>query len=350
MPLSLLTLADTFLNWLTRTNQLVTISNQLTEGALNSSGSITITNPSGISGNVSLNVANGLIRGDAGLISNVRTSVLSGLITNAQLQNNRINLVSNSTSLIVSGGNASIGNTAYLSLAVSTSNSDVSIINVASANIVNSSREIAIGAFVAANNSGVVVAPAFGQANAAYGQANGAFARANIAIANANFVNTAVQSSFTQANDAFARANVAIANTNFVNTAVQSAYAYANTVNITADLAATRANANDQMFLYLSGQLDVYTTETFVPYNFQPFRIEGAYVICRAGALNITFQKNGLTIGGAGDLSVATTGVYYPFSTNNTIGTGDTVSFVLSNNTSADEDMGIALLVQRTVW
>lgn len=343
MPLSLITLADTFFTWLTRTNQLVTINNLLTEGAHNTTGTITITNPSGISGNVSLNVANGLIRGDAGLITNVRASVLSGSITNSQMQNNRINIVSNSTSLTVFGGNAFVGNTVFLSLPVSTNPSDTSAINVAATSIVNTSRSIAISAFDSANAVSAIANSGNSIATGAFGQANAAFVRANIAIANTNFVNTAVQAAYGQANAAYDRANVA-------NTIAIASYNSSNTINTTAQLAAARANANDQIFIYVAGSLDPYTTEKLIPKVFQPFRIDGAWVELGAGSITLTFQKSGATIGNGGDIVVSTTGTYYTFHTNNTFDTSSTLSIAISNNTSADEDLSIVLNVQRTEW
>lgn len=308
MPLSLLSLADTFFTWLTRTNQLVTINNLLTEGAHNTTGTITITNPSGISGNVSLNVANGLIRGDAGLITNVRASILSGSITNSQMQNNRINIVSNSTSLTVSGGNAFVGNTVFLSLPVSTNPSDTSAINVAAASLVNTARGIAISAFDSSN--------------------------AVSTIANTG------SSVATQANNT----------ANFANTVAIASYNSSNTINTTTQLAAARANANDQIFIYIAGSLDPYTTEKLIPRVFQGFRVDGAWVELGAGSINVTFQRNGVTIGGGGDITVTTTGAYYTFHSNNTLDALSTFSIAFSNNTSVDEDLQIVLQTQRTEW
>jgi len=184
---------STFFEWLTRTNQLITIANRLTEGQANSSGTLTLTNAGGVNGGVTLNVASGLIKGDAGLATNLRS---------AALDTNSFSLVSNSSTITVVGGSGAVlGSTIYLEIGtLSNSVADQSSSNIASAQSVNVAHSTAITALNAANNAVTDFSPAFNQANTALalaGNANSnaaaAFDRANtvnINAANASFMNT----------------------------------------------------------------------------------------------------------------------------------------------------------------
>lgn len=97
---------STFLEWVTKTNQILVIANRLTEGLANSTGTLKLSNAGSDEGNITLNVASGMIKGDGGLLSNVATSSLS---------TNSISLVSNTTHISVSGGtDAELGSTIYL--------------------------------------------------------------------------------------------------------------------------------------------------------------------------------------------------------------------------------------------
>ena len=96
---------STFLEWVNKTNQVLVFVNRLTEGIANSTGTLTLTNAGADSDNVTLNVHSGMIKGDAGLLSNV---VLSSL------EANTVNLISNTGSILISGGtNAVLGSTVY---------------------------------------------------------------------------------------------------------------------------------------------------------------------------------------------------------------------------------------------
>ncbi len=170
MAISLVTLLDTFLTWMNKTNEVITVSNLATEGQLNSSGTLTLTNAGGVGGGISLNVSSGLIKGDGGLISNVRNTQITGTITNSQLVNDNIRMSSNTSAitLVVSGpgANANLGSIVYLNANVVSTNTDTSTTNIASANIVNAIHTLAVAAFTAAN-SGASSAAAFDKANAA---------------------------------------------------------------------------------------------------------------------------------------------------------------------------------------
>lgn len=186
MAISLVTLLDTFLTWMNKTNETIDVANLATEGQLNTSGTITITNAGGVNGGVSLNVASGMIKGDGGLLSNLNVSTTN--IKNNQLANDNIKFASNSgpLRLVVSGpaNNANLGTTVYFTVTPSSDLGDVSTTNIASANVVNTSYELARAAYNAAN-SGASSAAAFDKANSANVLAKGAYDAANTAQASA---------------------------------------------------------------------------------------------------------------------------------------------------------------------
>lgn len=169
MAISLVTLLDTFLTWMNRTNEVINVANLATEGQLNTSGTLTITNAGGVAGGISLNVSSGLIKGDAGLLTNV--PIASGAITNAKLANNNIRFASNTSSALTvtvagPGANANLGSIVYITVTASNNINDQSTTNVAAANLVNASYTLATQAYALAN-SGASAASAFDKANAA---------------------------------------------------------------------------------------------------------------------------------------------------------------------------------------
>ena len=175
MAFANISLVSTFTEWISRFNQVLTVVNTSIEGLMNTSGTITITNPTGLNGNVSLNVANGVIKGDAGLLSNVRTSALSS---------NSINVSSNTAAIaIYKTNNGRLGSEIFVSMNVSTSLADNSTANVASAQSTNTLNSLLITSYGAANNAAVIASAAFEAANAAgVGASNiaiGAFSLAN---------------------------------------------------------------------------------------------------------------------------------------------------------------------------
>jgi hypothetical protein len=222
MAISLVTLLDTFLTWMNKTNETITVANLATEGQLNTSGTITITNAGGVGGGVSLNVASGLIKGDGGLLTNVLST---GSVTNAKLANDNIRFVSNTTSLTIitagATGRANLGTTVYVTLPVSNVVSDTSTTNIAAANTINTVHSLAIAAFAAAN-SGTSAAAAYDKANAANVLAFNANLTAIAAFAAANS-GTSAAAAYDKAN----AANVLAFNANL--TAI-AAYTAANSV------------------------------------------------------------------------------------------------------------------------
>lgn len=242
MTLSNVALNNTFLDQMTRINQLVIIMNSLTEGQGNISGALTITNSSHLRGNVSLEVTSGVIKGDGGLISNVQTSSLTS---------NTINVVSNSTSLTVSSGLVQLGQKVFINVATSTGTSDNSSSNLTTANITNtiwnsvlstntiaySALSTAQGAFATANSGG----GALSTAQAAFSQANTSMTEAIAAFGQANTSNIVGQGAFALAQTAYSAANSAGAGAFSL---AQTAYGQANTALTTAQAAFAAANSS----------------------------------------------------------------------------------------------------------
>ena len=158
MTIANVALSDTFDLWRTRFNQTVIISNLITEGQANTTGTLTISNPSYINGNVSLNVSNGVIR-----------------VSGNTFSSNAVPLISNSATLTISG-TGRLGTPVYFDIGtLSISVLDNSIANIASANSVNTAYNTATSAFAVAN-------AAFAVANTG----NGAIYIANLAFDMAN--------------------------------------------------------------------------------------------------------------------------------------------------------------------
>lgn len=136
MTISIVSLTDTFDEWRTKTNQLIMIGNLATEGQQNTTGTLTITNPTLVNDGVSLNVSNGVIRVGANTFSS-----------------NAVEFKSNTTGLVFRNSGR-LGTVVYLEVAnLSTSIQDTSISNIASANIVNSVLRVASSSFLKANNA-----------------------------------------------------------------------------------------------------------------------------------------------------------------------------------------------------
>lgn len=136
MAITPVTLTNTFDEWRTTTNQLIVIGNLATEGQANSTGTLTLTNEDLVNGGVTLNVSNGVIRVGANTFAA-----------------NAIQFTSNTTGLAFKG-TGRLGSIVYLDIAnLSTSLSDTSSSNIASANSVNAVTRIAVSAHTRANNS-----------------------------------------------------------------------------------------------------------------------------------------------------------------------------------------------------
>ena len=165
MTIANVALSDTFDLWRTRFNQTVIISNLITEGQANTTGTLSISNPNYINGNVSLNVSNGVIR-----------------VSGNTFSSNAVPLISNSATLTISG-TGRLGTPVYFDIGtLSISVLDKSIANIASANSVNTAYNTATSAFYAANNAHDAANAAFAVANTG----NGAIYIANLAFDMAN--------------------------------------------------------------------------------------------------------------------------------------------------------------------
>jgi hypothetical protein len=204
MALANISLSDTFTTWVGRFNQLLTIGNLLTYGQANSTGTLTITNPSYLNGNVSLNVSNGVIQ-----------------VQGNNFTSNTTYFVSNSSTLTVSG-TGRLGTTIYFNIGQLSNNPlDANTANIATANAVNQAYGHANDAFNYVNTSitgigaasngwaNTVVAGANSWTNAVFGYSNtytqtvGAASNgwANTVVAGANaWVNTSVTSAGIGAN------------------------------------------------------------------------------------------------------------------------------------------------------
>jgi hypothetical protein len=205
MAISIVTLADSFLTWLNKTNEVIAVVNKATEGQLNSTGTLTLTNASGVGGGITLNVHSGLIKGDGGLLSNVGAP---GSIVNAKLANNFVRLISNSATLTISGGqNANLGATVYFNVGtLSNSIFDASSSNIASANSVNTSHSILLAADAAINGR---LTSSYDAGNTTQALAVQAYSKANIALSNAQNAHATANGANVTAIAAFNKANTA---------------------------------------------------------------------------------------------------------------------------------------------
>lgn len=219
MTINQIQLANTFDVWRVTTNQLITIGNDLKEGNLITTGTFALGNPSGFQNNVSLNVQSGMIYGDGGLLSNVGKPAS---ITNQKLQNSSI-IVIDQGQVIVSKNTIALGDTVYLNVAnLVTVNTDTSVANIASANLVNAVHTIAARADVTS-------AAAFNKANSANVIAYNAFEKANVANTEAGIATAALGGLATAINLVDANTIAAFNFANTVNTRAVAAFAFANT-------------------------------------------------------------------------------------------------------------------------
>lgn len=133
MALANVALTDTFDTWRTRTNQLVVISNQITEGSLTTNGTIISTNTSAAG---AINVTAGVIR-----------------VQGNNFTSNQITATSNTYLLTVSSTNSGrLGSTIFFNIVGSNSISDVSTANIATANAVNALNQNVVAGLLAGNN------------------------------------------------------------------------------------------------------------------------------------------------------------------------------------------------------
>lgn len=257
MTLANVALTNTFDDWRTRTNQLVVLANQMTENVYTTSGNVVITNSnwnqSGGS-NVSLNVANGYIRGNGFGITAIQNSNISGTLTNSQIQNNIITLASSYDGLKISNLSSDIvalGNTVYMNIVSSSSAANQRHDVLATSNAVNTvlnrveaansdvvSRITTVNSTVyTIGTSGNAYATAVGTSGNAYAASVGvganaytaivagaAFNKANAALANAS--GTVFSGSLLVAGNVTAQGNVYVRSASLVGTAQAGAIEY----------------------------------------------------------------------------------------------------------------------------
>lgn len=194
-----LQLANTFNEWRITTNDLIGISNDLKEGNLQTTGTITIDNLNGYQNNIGLNVSSGMIWGDGGMLSNTGSV---GSIKNDRLQNNSIIINSNNPQVALSSNTVNLGQAVFLNVTnLATRVNDTSTANIASANAVNAVHVVATFANSIGNYS-------ISRVNAVSDTVNSAYVLANTSAATLNTTgNTLTNTTFT-----------AIAAYNFANT------------------------------------------------------------------------------------------------------------------------------------
>lgn len=220
MTIAQIELANTFDVWKTRTNQLITISNDLKEGNLSTSGTISMSNPSGFQSGVTLNVQSGMIYGDGGLLSNVGKPAS---IVNNKLQNNSINVVTSQGQIILSKTTIALGDSVFLNVAnLVTVNTDTSTANIPSANLVNAVHKIAIDASITSSL-------AYDKANAANLLATAAYDRSNTANTSATTTSSTLAGLVTVIGQVDTNSKAAFAQANTANVRAVAAFDFANT-------------------------------------------------------------------------------------------------------------------------
>lgn len=243
MALANVALTELYITVHARINQMITLFNKLTDGNAATAGTLTMDNPYLFNGGVTLNVANGMIAGDGGLISNVRGSVVSS-IPNSSLQNTNVLVSSSSDSLTVTNGAFSLGSSSNIDLSITTSSdeTDTSTTNLASAKAVSNVNARVTSSYNQANTARDLANTASSNTvtNATNITTNQTNITSNAAVltgAVANIVTNAAQVVFARAhaNGAYGQANTArtLGNT-----------ASSNTVTNAAQIVFARAHAN----------------------------------------------------------------------------------------------------------
>lgn len=210
MALSNVALTDTFDVWRTRTNQIIIVTNDVAENDFNKiSGNTRFRN---ITMNPDertevVNVSNGYISANGAGLRYLKNTSIVGVITNSQLQNNKITLISNTSAITVSGGVADIGKTVYIDAKIVDRVNDTSTTNIAAASAVKTTYDYATSIGVSDN----AFATAIGTSGNAYAVVVGASAnaRANVVGTSGNAYTLAA---FTQANTALSTAQAALVN------------------------------------------------------------------------------------------------------------------------------------------
>lgn len=293
MALANISFSDLYSTMMTRVNQLVTLMNKQTEGNATSSGTLTLTNPSLFNGGVTLNVANGMIQGDGGLISNVNGSSLSS-IPNSALQNSSVSLVSNSSSITLSSSTATLGGgNVYIDATASSDETNTSATVLASAKSVSNVNTKTVAAFNKANTNASTISGYYITTVAAYAQSNTNATnittldgKATSAFAQANTNATDITTVSSLASTAFARGNTALS-------VAASAYAQGNTsvTNIT--------------------NLDTKSTAAFSRANSNLITISSAYAKVNTAALFYTGSTSTLSDYPIGSIVLATADLTY---------------------------------------
>lgn len=166
------TLANTYLEWLTAYNLAVNQLSGITEGDfVKPTGNVIVYGASGVA---SLNVVSGFIKGNGAGIINIPIGSIVGKVNNATLQNSTINITSSSPALNVSG-TGTLGSNVILSIVASDRTNDFSTTNVATSNTVSRTWTLAVSANSVAYDAKSDAAGALAMAVNAYAAANTKF-------------------------------------------------------------------------------------------------------------------------------------------------------------------------------
>jgi hypothetical protein len=269
MTISVVSVLNTFLEWMTRTNQIIVEINKWTEGEAVSTGNVTITNVSGGPGTVALNVANGHVKANVDGVWDIPGANLKiGSVRNHALGNNGIQIIV--ATGLEGSGSVNLGSSITITPQLSLSVANISQTALAVANTVNTVHDIALTAngtaiygaeqanllntftktiftatnvaYSAANTASDRANTARGDANAAFNQANTAYNRANVAYDHANAAYAQANSANITAQGAFLQANTACTQSNQAGTNANNAYGQANSAIVTASAAFAKGN------------------------------------------------------------------------------------------------------------
>lgn len=235
MPIANVTLNNTFDEWRTVTNQLISFVNDVDGGSLSQF----------YSNSAVLTVTENVVRGGKNYITlNVSSSVLDTSTLNIATAN-AVNIVF-----------AGLANTdARIALVSNDSNTINAVVNAAfiQANVARDHANAAFNAanvgsglgaaFAKANTANITADLAYNQANTSYDRANVAYDLALVASGNVGPVIAATNASFIQANTARDQANVSFAAANTARIHANAAHATANAGFDQANTARTHANA-----------------------------------------------------------------------------------------------------------
>lgn len=239
--------------WVPLYNQAVGVINSLLENDTVSDGTITIDNPNAWNNNITVNVSSGMIAGDAGLVSNLNSISIKS-VKDKNLQNNSIILISNSSTLMITGS-ANLGNIITITQNTYTSMTDNTNNVMASIAAVNNVYNYLVGIYNNINNvtaNTIIITSLFNTINSAQTFAISTFNVANTINASSNAYISGINNLYIESNSMYFTANTLVILSDIFNTA--------NSVNVAV------ANIGNQIYstlypdLYPNGASGIVTT------------------------------------------------------------------------------------------